>query len=72
MPVDVCLLLTPSDRKLVARAKRRGKKAGDQIIARIAARAATTAAHQNRKLEREIADDIDRVWPPPFLLKGSK
>jgi hypothetical protein len=36
MPVDVTLLLTKSDHKLIARAGRRSKKAADEMIKRIA------------------------------------
>jgi hypothetical protein len=43
MPVDVTLLLTKADHKLIARAGRRSKKAADELIKRIADRAAKTA-----------------------------
>jgi len=63
MPRDVIKYLTPADHKLVARAGRRSKKAADEMIARIADRAAKTAAAKNRKIAKEIEDPIDRVWP---------
>lgn len=69
MPVDVTFLLTPADRKLVARAKRRSKKAAAEMIARIADRAARTAAAKNRKIEREIKDDTDRSGFEAFLTR---
>jgi hypothetical protein len=69
MPVDVCLLLTPRDKKLVAQATRRSKKAGDAMIQRIADRAAKTAFQRNEKIAAELKDDLDRSWPVPFVLK---
>jgi hypothetical protein len=64
MPIDIDSFITPSDLKLIEKARRRGgKAAADKLIAKIALRAATTAGVHNQKIERELQDDTDRVWP---------
>jgi hypothetical protein len=70
MPVDVTLLLTEADHQLIARARRRSKKAADEMIKRIADRAAKTAYAKNQKIAKEIEDPVDRNWPPRFLQKS--
>jgi hypothetical protein len=73
MPADIDSCLTPSDFKLIAKARRRGgKKAADKLIRRIADRAARTTAEKNQRIKRELADGTDRSWPPSFLKGPSK
>ena len=57
---------------LIARARRRSKKAADEMIKRIADRAAKTAYANNQKIMKEIEDPIDRNWPPRFLQDKNK
>jgi hypothetical protein len=67
MPIDVLDQLTPSDLKLISRARKRNEKAARKLIERISDRAAKTTRVKQTKIEREIEDPIDRVWPPSFL-----
>jgi hypothetical protein len=67
MPVDVTLLLTKADHKLVAKAAKRGPAAARKVMDAIAKRAAATAYAKNQKIANEIEDPVDRVWPPKFL-----
>jgi hypothetical protein len=69
MPVDVTLLLTKADHKLIARAGRRSKKAADELIKRIADRAAKTAYAKNQKVARELEDDVDRSGFSSFVTR---
>jgi hypothetical protein len=55
-----------------ARAKKRGEKAAQKVMQAIARRAGQTAFERNEKIAAELADPIDRVWPPQFLARKTK
>jgi hypothetical protein len=73
MPIDVVHFLVPADRKLVARARKRGGEvAARAMIERISRRAVATTVETNRKIRAAAKVDPSDPWPPAFLAKGSK
>jgi hypothetical protein len=73
MPID-CFVscLTPSDFRLIARAKKRGPKAERRVIEAIARRAGGTARLKEARIKQELLDEVDRCWPPPMMLRAPK
>jgi hypothetical protein len=68
MPVDIDRFVTPSDLKLIEKARRRGgKAAADKLIRRIADRVGTTTFAHNEKVAGELRDEVDRAWPPKWM-----
>ncbi|MCC6780935.1 MAG: hypothetical protein IT537_30550 [Hyphomicrobiales bacterium] len=62
-------LVTPADRLLIARARKRGgAAAADKVLRLICLRAATTAGKREDERERMMQDESpDYCWPPPML-----
>jgi hypothetical protein len=54
VPVDVTLLLTESDHRLVSKAAKRGPAAAKKVMDAIAKRAAATAYAKNQRIAKEI------------------
>lgn len=67
MPADPFVHITPADRQLIEKARKRGPKALSRVVHAIGRRAIATAKLKDEQRERELLDLEDRAWPPSML-----
>jgi hypothetical protein len=73
MSADPFLFVSPADKRVIAKARRRGPKALDQVARALARKALDLANKKDRQREKDLADEtIDVAWPPSFLQKSAK
>jgi hypothetical protein len=72
MPSDPFVFVSPADERVIQQARKRGPKALDRVTKALARKAIDLANRKDQQRERELADEVDRNWPPRFLQGKSK
>jgi hypothetical protein len=69
MPSDPFLFLSPADKRIITKARKRSPKALDAVARALARKTIDLANRKDRQCEKDLADDTDRSGFEEFLTR---